>query len=227
MHLSERLQECFDSADHAQTKEYLSTVRDAWRDVSTALTRNAWIIVLLVVAFELADHRAVTTVTIGPFALQNIKYVRLFIPAIVSYLLYEQVLLAARWIETEEVHRYLTRILSPKVEKYDFDAFLAPRLPALSNLVHSYSSTSATPSKSVRAAAQYALSMIMLAAVPVFDGIALNQLSAEFKIGDILFWVNVAVTTGLIGLSITVAVLWLSEERLVVLGGTDFAHRHY
>jgi hypothetical protein len=190
-------------------------MRDAWRDVSTAFTRNSWIIVLLMATFELANHRLVSTITLGPFALSDVKYVRLFIPVIVSYLLYEQVLLIARWIETEAVHRFLIQRLSPRIEEYDFDALLTPRLPALSNLVHSYSSISATRSKNVRALAQYGLALLVLASIPIFDAFALFELSKEFGITSIVYWANVAVTAALALLSLLVLGLWLSEERLV------------
>src|ERR1700745_2044858 len=116
MRLRERLPQSFDPADQDQAKAYLATMRDAWRDVSTAFTRNAWIIVLLIAAFELANHRMISTITLGPFALSNVKYVRLFMPVVISYLLYEQVLLLARWIETEAVHRFLMHQLSPRIE---------------------------------------------------------------------------------------------------------------
>jgi hypothetical protein len=215
MRLTERLQQSFDPADQDQARDYLATMRDAWRDITTAFTRNAWIIVLLIAAFELANHRTVSTITLGPFALNNVKYVRLFIPAVVSYLLYEQVLLLARWIETETVHRFLVHHLSPRIEEHDFDALLTPRLPALSNLIHSYSPNSATRSKNVRALAQYALALLVLASIPTFDAFALVELGGEFGVTSIIYWATVAVTAALILLSLLVLGLWLSEERLV------------
>lgn len=215
MRLTERQFRCFDPADLDQAREYLATARDAWRDISTALTRDAWIIVLLMAAFELAAHRAVSSVTLGPFALGNLKLIRVFIPAIVSYLFYELILLVIRWLETESVHRYLMHLLSPQVEEYDFDALLAPRLPALSNLVHSYSDTSATPSKSIRAIAQYILAVAVLLSVPAFDAFAFKELSSEFGIASALFWLNVAAATALVALALSVLLLWLVEERLV------------
>jgi hypothetical protein len=216
MRLTERLPRTFNSDNKEQAQEYLTGLRDAWRDISTALTRNAWIIVLLIAAFELAIHGAVSTVTVGPFALANLKYVTLFIPSVISYLFYEQTLLVARWIETEEVHRYLTHMLSPAIEEYDFDALLSPRLPALSNLVHSYSSISATASKHLKATAQYVLGALVLIAIPVFDGFALKELSDEFGLGNVMFWINLTVTAILVLLTLIVSVLWLAEERLVV-----------
>lgn len=217
MKLTERLSLTFNpSNDKEQTLEYLSTLRDGWRDVSGALTRNAWIIVLLISAFELAAHGAVSGATIGPFALTNIKYVRLFVPAVISYLFYEQVLLVTRWIETETVHRYLTEIVSPDIENYDFDALITPRLPALSNLVHSFSETSATPSKHLRAWAQYGLGILILITVPAFNAFALHELSIEFGLRSVLFWINVALAAALTLLTLTVFVMWVFEERLVV-----------
>lgn len=215
MRLIDRLPKSFDPADHDQARDYLATMRDAWRDVSTALTRNAWIIVLLMAAFELANHHMVSTITLGPFALSDVKYVRLFIPVVVSYLFYEQVLLVERWIETETVHRFLVHQLSPQIEENDFDTLLTPRLPALSNLIHSYSPISATWSKNVRALAQYGLALLILISIPVFNAFALIELSSEFGMASIIYWVNVVVTTALVLLTLLVLGLWLSEERLV------------
>jgi hypothetical protein len=215
MRLSERLPLSFDPADQDQARDYLATMRDAWRDVSTALTRNAWIIVLLMAIFELANHRMVSTITLGPFVLSDVKYIRLFIPVVVAYLFYEQVLLVARWIETEAVHRFLIQQLSPQIEKHDLDALLTPRLPALSNLMHSFSPISATSSKNVRALAQYGLALLVLGSIPVFDAFALIELSKEFGLTSIIYWVSVAVTAVLTLLSLLVFGLWLSEERLV------------
>ena len=131
MDLTDRLRQCFDATSRDEAEDYLSIIRDAWRDISAAITRNAWIIIVLIVGFELASHRAVSKVSFGPFALENTKYVLLFIPPVVSYLFYEQVLLVTRWIETEVVHRYLMAKVSPQIEEYDFDYFVSPRLPGL------------------------------------------------------------------------------------------------
>src|SRR6266852_6327043 len=144
MRLIDRLPLCFDAVSSDQKQDYLGTLREAWRDISGALTPNAWIIVLLIAAYELMAHGAVKAVTIGPFGLENLRYLRLFVPVILSYLFYEQVLLVIRWIETEAVHRYLTQQLTPSIERFDLETLLAPRLPALSNLVHGFSDSSAT-----------------------------------------------------------------------------------
>lgn len=215
MRLTERLARCFDGANEDQVHEYLSILRDAWRDISTGLARNAWITALLVTVFELSAHGVLSTITLGPFALKNINYIRIFIPSAVGYLFYEQVLMTVRWIETEEVHRYLMNLLYRKIELYDFDAFLAPRLPSLTNLVHSYSENSAAPSKHLRAAAQYGLALIFLLVIPIFEVFALKELSGEFTTGGILFWINAVISGALVILALAVFVCWLVEERLV------------
>jgi hypothetical protein len=198
MRLTDRLYRCFENTDSDEAQDYLNALRSAWQDVSSGLARNAWIILLLMAAYELAARNAVSSVIVGPFTLAKLEYVRLFVPAIVSYLLYEQVLLVTRWIEMEAVHRYLMHFLAPTIENYDLDAFLVPRLPALSNLVHSYSSHSATPSKNIRAALQYALGALVLVAILYFDASALKELYGEFGAKSYLYWINVAITGGLV-----------------------------
>jgi hypothetical protein len=215
MRLIERLEQSFDTARPDEAQAYLATLRDEWREISSALTRNAWIIALLIAAFELAAHRGVSAVTFGPFAISNLNYVRLFIPAVVSYLLYEEILLVARWIETEATHTYLIGMVWPEIEQYDFDALLSPRLPALSNLVHSYSPASATLSRSIRAIAQYVLALLVLFSILAFDAFAFAELRSQLGPTNPIFWVNVAVTAALVMLSLVVLALWLVEERLV------------
>jgi hypothetical protein len=127
MRLLQRLPQSFDPARPEQAQAYLNTLRESWRDISAGITRNVWIILLLLAGFELAGYRAISTVTLGPLVLENLKYVRIFVPTIVGYLFYEQMLLATRWIESEATHRYLMHMLSPNIEEYDFDALLVPR----------------------------------------------------------------------------------------------------
>jgi hypothetical protein len=205
----------FDSIDSAQLQTYLDSLRQSWSDTSSAITRNSWIIVLLIASFELVSDHLVSSATLGPLVLANLKYLRIFIPTVVSYLYYEQVLLAVRWIESEAACRYIVHILSPEIEEYDLDSLLAPRLPSLSNMTHGYSPSSRTWSKSLRGVAQYILSALLLVSVPVFDAVALNELSSEFGSSSVLYWINVVITGGLITLTLAVAVLWLFEERLI------------
>jgi hypothetical protein len=215
MSLFQRLPQSFDPDHTEQAQAYLGTLRDTWREISTTLTRNSWIIVVLLTVYELAGRRAISTITIGPLVLANLEYVRIFVPTIVSYLFYEQTLLVERWIESEATHQYLMHMLAPKIEEFDLDTLLVPQLPALSNLVHSYSDTSQTTSKSVRAIAQYALALILFVSVPVFDAIALTELSRYFGAVSVVFWINVALTAALVVLATVVLILWLIEERLV------------
>jgi hypothetical protein len=215
MRLLQRLPESFDSARAEQAQAYLATLREAWRETSTALTRNSWIIVVLLTAYELAGRGAISKVTIGPLTLANLKYISVFVPTVVSYVFYEQILLVVRWIESETTYRYLMRTLSPKIEELDFDALLAPQLPALSNLVHSYSPTSQTASKNVRSLAQYALALLLFLSVPLFDAFALTELSRHFGAASVVFWINAALTAALVILATAVLGLWLVEERLV------------
>ncbi len=215
MRLLERLPESFDSANAEQAQTYLSTLRDVWRDVSAAVSRNSWIIVALLTVYELAGRGTISTITIGPVAIAHLKYLRVFVPTIVSYLLYEQILLVERWMESEATHRYLMRMLSPKIQEEGFDILLVPRLPALSNLVQSRSAVAETRSRNIRGMAQYALALFMLLLVPLFDAVALIELARDIGLESVVYWINVVLTAALVVLAMVVLVLWLIEERLV------------
>jgi hypothetical protein len=78
MRLLQRLPQSFDPARPEQAQAYLNTLRESWRDISAGITRNVWIILLLLAGFELAGYRAISTVTLGPLVLENLKYVRVF-----------------------------------------------------------------------------------------------------------------------------------------------------
>ena len=215
MRLLQRLPESFDSASADQVQAYLGTLRDVWRDISAAISRNSWIILGLLTVYELASRGTISTITIGPIAVAHLRYLRVFIPTIVSYLLYEQILLVERWMESEATHRYLMRMLSPKIQEDGFDILLVPRLPALSNLTHYRSEPAETRSRNIRGVAQYVLVLFMLVLVPVFDTAALIQLAGDLGLGSVIYWINVMLTTGLVLLAMVVLVLWLIEERLV------------
>lgn len=215
MRLLQRLPESFDSASAAEVQAYIGTLRDAWRDISTALSRNSWIIVVLLAAYELAGRGTISTITIGPVAIAHLKYLRVFVPTIVSYILYEQILLVERWMESEATHRYLMRRLSPKIQEDGFDILLVPRLPALSNLAQSRSALAETRSRNIRGMAQYVLALFMLALVPLFDAVAFIGLASDVGLQSVVYWVNVVLTAALVLLAMIVLVLWLIEERLV------------
>jgi hypothetical protein len=215
MRFFERLTRGFDLSRPEQAQAYVDSLRTSWNDVSRTLTRNSWIIVLLFAAYDLASRKAVSTVTVGPIAIVHFKYLTVFVPTIVSYLFYEQVLLAERWMESEATHRYLMHLLTPEIEKCDFDALLTPGLPGVANLMHTYSQTSITPSKVIRGISQYVLSLLLALAVPVFDIIALYQLGGAFGARSIVFWLNVGLTAILVILAVAIFVFWLIEERLV------------
>lgn len=215
MRLTQRLPASFDSASPEQVQEYLDTLRGVWRDISAAISRNSWIILGLLTVYELASRGTISTITIGPIALAHLRDLRVFIPTIVSYLLYEQILLVERWMESEATHQYLMRLLLPKVQKDGFDVLLVPRLPALSNLTHNRSKPAETPSRRIGGMAQYVLALIMLALVPVFDAAALAQLARDLGLESVVYWINVMLTAALVVLAMAVLVLWLIEERLV------------
>lgn len=215
MRLLQRLPESFDSASDEQVQAYVTTLRDAWRDVSAALSRNSWIILVLLAVYELASHGSISTITVGPIAIAHLKYLRVFIPTIVSYILYEQILLVERWMESEATHRYLMKKLSSRIQEGGLDVLLVPRLPALSNLVQSHSVSAETLSRNIRGFAQYVLALMMLALVPVFDAVALIELAREIGLGSVVYLINATITAALVILAMIVLVLWLIEERLV------------
>lgn len=215
MRLLQRLPESFESASAEQAQAYLGALRDVWRDVSVAVSRNSWIIIALLTVYGLAGRGTISTITIGPLAISHLKYLRVFIPTIVSYIFYEQILLVERWMESEATHRYLVQKLMPRIHEVGFDILLVPRLPALSNLVQSRSVLAETRSRNIRGFAQYALALIMLVLVPVFDAVALIELARDIGIESAVYWVNVVLTAALVVLAMVVLVLWLIEERLV------------
>jgi hypothetical protein len=212
--LLQRLPGAFDSATAEQVQAYIGALREVWRDVSAAISRNSWFVVLLIAAYELAGRGIISKLNAGPVVIEHLKYLRVFVPTIVSYILYEQILLIQRWVESEAVHRYLMRQLVPKVEEEGFDSLLAPRLPALSNLVQSHSSLAETRSRNIRGLAQYGLALFMLSLVPLFDFVALTELWSQIG-RSAVYWINVALTAGLVTLAMVVLVLWLIEERLI------------
>jgi|SRR5215471_3202162 len=215
MRLLQRLPDSFDSATAEQAQAYLDALREVWRDVSAAISRNSWIVVLLLVVYQLAGRGTISTITVFGVAVAHLKDLRVFVPTIASYILYEQILLVERWMESAATHRFLVRKLSPKIQEEGFDVLLIPRLPALSNLAQSRSKLAETRSRNIRGIAQYFLALSLLALVPLFDAFALIQLSRDFGLQSPLYWINVVLTAALVILAMVVLVLWLIEERLV------------
>jgi hypothetical protein len=125
--ISERVESAFRDPDgKAFGDRYLDIVLQTWRDVSVALRRTGTALALLIAAFLLLFGAKRSSVSIGPFKVDDLSAVLVLMPALVAHLLYEFVALVIAYATYDQLRLHVVRHLHPAIEHNDLESAIAP-----------------------------------------------------------------------------------------------------
>ena len=122
-----------DPSEESYRSDYIVELRDNWRHITAAHTRDVVLILFLGAVFELMARSAITRVSIGPFEVGDIPVVFKILLLFVGYLLYDVAILDTWHALMESAHGHLMRLAHPKVRSADFDWLLVPRVHPFAN----------------------------------------------------------------------------------------------
>jgi hypothetical protein len=129
--ISERVENAFcDSDAKAFGDRYLDIVLQTWRDVAVALRRTGIVLALLIAAFLLLFGAQESTISVGPFQIDDLSAVLVLMPALVAHLLYEFVALVIAFNVYDQLRLHVVRHLHPTVESNDLESAIAPGSPS-------------------------------------------------------------------------------------------------
>lgn len=125
--LSQRVADGFAAPEtRAFGEKYLELVLAGWTEIETALRRTIILIVVLVVAFLLLADAKTTEFDLGPLTLSDVTGVLTLVPAIVSFLYFEFVVLLTAGVRYRRVRDALVENLHPDLYENDLEKMLFP-----------------------------------------------------------------------------------------------------
>jgi len=90
MTLYQRIRGAFPDQPDEISKDFADKVLDNWKDVSRSLSRTVTLFFVLVAIFELLAYQHATgSFTIGSFSFAKTSVVKIFLPALIAYLIYD------------------------------------------------------------------------------------------------------------------------------------------
>jgi hypothetical protein len=111
--------------------QYLNVVLDRWSQIARALRRTTVVIVVLGVGFVLFEGAKQPTFDVGPLEISSRAAILPVIPVVVSFLVYEWVLLAIAFATYRGVVVSLIRTMHPSVASNNLEVLLYPPVASL------------------------------------------------------------------------------------------------
>jgi hypothetical protein len=106
--------------------KYLDLLLASWYELARALRRTTTYMVLLTVTFVLLSGAQQTEFTLGPLKLTNVESVLPVVPALLSFFLYEWVVLVSATDRYKKVADTLLKKMHPTIVANDLELMLRP-----------------------------------------------------------------------------------------------------
>jgi hypothetical protein len=121
-----RVIKAFENSSHEDIVKYLEWLRATIEVLSQNIRRTIGLALVLIAAFGLVNTSSNTVITVGSFKLSGGSIVAIFIPAIVSFLLYQAATDTNRLNILQEAFSKVFSIWSPAGENNDVDLWVLP-----------------------------------------------------------------------------------------------------
>jgi hypothetical protein len=129
--ISQRVHDSFSSSSSADLRRYEDKIFSSWQEVSRSLSRSVLLIFTLITVFELLAYQTASHgFTIGPLSFARTSTIQIFLPAVVSYLIYDGSRLTLRRMDLQTVYVATIRIYASAISQNDLDILVAPWLPS-------------------------------------------------------------------------------------------------
>ena len=181
------------STNQKYAEEFLSTVRENWREALAATGRTAILIIAFMLVFELLTRSAIEKISIAGFEVNDLSLIQRAIPLIIAYFFYDLVNLILLQGDHRAAHGELLKILHRDIWDTELDMLLWPRTPSLLR-------TSRLGRKETRLDALFQSSLTVAV---VFAGILFEVYAFYIQFGlygfkDILVWITVVLSVAFV-----------------------------
>jgi hypothetical protein len=174
------------SSNQRYAEEFLSTVRENWRESLAATGRTAILIIALMLVFELLTRSSIEKISIAGFEINDLSLIQRAIPLIIAYYFYDLINLILLQGDHRAAHGELIRILHRDIWDTELDMLLWPRTPSLLR-----TSRLGRRETKLDTLFQSALTVAVVFAGIMFEAYAFYIQFRIFGFKDVLVWITV------------------------------------
>lgn len=142
--IKERVAESLKDSPHEDVTKYLEWLRASIEALSQNLRRTIALALLLIAAFELINGSPSAVIIISSFKISSGSIVAIFIPAMVSFLLYQATADTNRLATLQDAFTNVFSMWSSEAERNDLDLWVLPSQPVYWNVSMGESRTNRT-----------------------------------------------------------------------------------
>jgi hypothetical protein len=212
--IRQRVSDSFDENEIAAVKEYSDKVYSTWVDTTSTLRRNAVFIFLVAAVFELLVYQKTSsTITFGAISVANSSIVQIALPAVLAFLVYDEIRLTTRWFDLEAAYYALIKKAMPKVDENDLDMLIKPVLPAFWAFGQPGSPKIVQRSEKFNHSLTVGIGIIVIFIFPLaFEGQAYYKLFEKFGYHNTFLLINVSLTVILLACTAIYYMIYDGEE---------------
>lgn len=195
--IRQRVEGAFQTGDVEGADKFLDIMLSSWRRTSDAVGRTVVIIFLLAGVFEiLLDSKALKSFAIGPLTLgSNTSLIQQFIPALISYLIYDSYSLMLLWADHHEAYSDIMRRVHPEISSSGLLAIVIPVIRGPWSIYLDDPDESSSRRERFDDAMKVIITIIGAVLLPViFEIQAYYELTAKYGYRSSLLWVSAAIS---------------------------------
>jgi hypothetical protein len=210
--IKKRVKEAFPEGSSVEAKEFADKVLGAWKDVATSLRKMAILFFVLMAVFELLAYQPSSrSFTVGSFSFANTSVVRIALPAIAAYAIYDGFQLTLRWIELETAYYALMAIYAPRVPENDLELLIKPPLPSLWGI--GWVGSDENQADRFLSSVKTIFVVVFIFFIPLtFEAQAYYILFGQYGYQNVLVWLSAIFSTAAIVITFTAVALSPSPE---------------
>jgi hypothetical protein len=209
--VKERVADSFAEEGSEYIEKYIDMLREEWRSVTTSLSRTILLTLGLVVLFELLLRADTIELTLGPAKLTEPSPILRFIPALIAYLLYEELALMAKWSDISDIYEEILQKYHPKVWANDLELLVAPTQRAFWQIGTFYGESFEARTAQLQRAVSIFSVFGLLLLLTLFQAYAVYRLFQRFGVDDITIWLVTVLAAGFTLAAISIFAIKQSE----------------
>jgi hypothetical protein len=210
--IENRAADSFDTHEGDAALKYIESLLMSWRDISKALGRGVWLMLILMALFELIAYSKGVKVSLSGISIADTTVIQKLLPVVIAYTVLDLYRLTVRWLECDYVYYEITGRFMSKIANNDLELMIRPALPALWSIGTINSSRNELRSERfIRISTSGLLRPIVLILPLAFEAQAYYQLIGKYGFHDILVWTGLALSTGVLIVAVIYMILVLLE----------------
>jgi hypothetical protein len=170
----------------------LLIVRDNLKYTESTIVRSSRFLLLIAIVFELISRAAVSELSFSGVKITDLSLIQKTLPLIAAYFYYTTMSGVAMRRLLTEFHDRLFTLLSPKFRTEDFELFLLPFTPLITERIIA-NNTNGWISKLIRNLS-LPLMIIVLLGPLIFEAYAFYELFYSFGVKDVVTWIVLSIS---------------------------------